>query len=194
VKLAKKVVKPTVKADPPKPAKKMEEKPKEEKPKKVEKPKDNVESLPPSPFDLYNFKTFFVNHADKKGAAVDEFYKQLDWEGWSFWFLHYDIYEGEGTKLHITNNLMGGFLTRAEHSNKYTFGRMGVLGEEPDLQIMGCWLMRGQEIPDGLAKEHPQFEYYRTRKLDPRNVKADDELVRQFFGGVEGEKINGLTA
>jgi len=34
--------------------------------------------------------------------------------------------------------------------------------------------MRGQVIPDGLAKEHAQFEYYKTRKLDPRNSKEDD--------------------
>ena len=81
-------------------------------------------------------------------------YKMLDWEGWSFWRFEYDIYEGEGAKVHITNNLMNGFISRAEHPNKYTFGRHCVLGEEPNLQIIGVWLVRGQEIPDGLAKEH----------------------------------------
>jgi hypothetical protein len=116
----------------------------------------------------------------------------LDWEGWSFWHLRYDIYEGEGEKLHVCNNLMGGFLSRAEHTNKYTFGRHAVLGEEGSLQIHGCWLFRGQEVPDGLAKEHPQFEYYKTRKLDPRNVKEDDALIRSWFGGLEGETIDGL--
>jgi elongation factor 1-gamma len=59
----------------------------------------------------------------------------LDWQGWSFWHLVYDIYEGEGAKLHVTSNLLTGFLSRAEHTNKYTFGRMCVLGEEPNLQI-----------------------------------------------------------
>ena len=47
-------------------------------------------------------------------------YKMLDWEGWSFWRFEYDIYEGEGAKVHITNNLMNGFISRAEHTNKYT--------------------------------------------------------------------------
>ena len=28
----------------------------------AEKPKDNVESLPPTDFNLYDFKTFYVNH------------------------------------------------------------------------------------------------------------------------------------
>ena len=162
--------------------------------KKEEKVKDNVESLPPTNFDLYSFKTFFVNHPDKKGEAVTEMYKMLDWEGWSFWRFEYDIYDGEGAKEHITNNLMNGFISRAEHTNKYTFGRHCVLGEEPNLQIIGCWLVRGQEVPDGLAKEHAQFEYYKTRKLDPRNVPADDKLVREYFGGEVGDVIDGLKA
>lgn len=70
---------------------------------------------------------------------------------------------------------------------------MAVLGEEPKLQIMGCWLLRGIELPDGLVKEHPQFEYYNTRKLDPRNNKDDDKLVREYFGGAVGDKMSGLT-
>lgn len=52
--------------------------------------------------------------------------------------------------------------------------------------------MRGQEVPDGLAKEHPQFEYYVAKKLDPRKNKADDTLVREFMGGKVGEKMNGM--
>lgn len=155
--------------------------------KKEVKVLDNVDSLPPSPFDVYNFKTFFVNHPDKKGAAVDEWYTQLDWEGWSFWYFYYEKYTGEGEKLHVTNNLMNGFLSRAEHVNKYCFARHGVFGEEPNLEIMGVWLVRGTVIPDGLQKEHPQFEYYKVKKLDPRNVPADDLMVREFFGGKDEE-------
>lgn len=52
--------------------------------------------------------------------------------------------------------------------------------------------MRGQEIPDGLSKEHAQFEYYKTRKLDPKNNKEDDQLVRDYFGGMECDTIEGL--
>lgn len=151
-------------------------KPKEEK--KQEKVVDNVQALPPTPFDVYDFKTLFVNHKDKKGAGVDTWYKMLDWDGWSFWHFHYDIYEGEGDKFHVCNNLLTGFLSRAEHTSKYTFARMAVLGEEGSLQIKGCWLLRGQVLPDGLAKEHPQMEYYKTRKLDPRKIKADDTIIR----------------
>jgi elongation factor 1-gamma len=160
-------------------------------PVKEEKKKDNVESLPPTSFNLFDFKTFFVNHADKKGAAVDEMYKQMDWEGWSFWHLHYDKLKQEGEKLHMINNLLTGFVSRAEHTSKYTFGRIGVFGEEPDLHIKGVWLMRGLELPDGLVKEHPQFEYYFKRLLDPRNKPEDDQLVREYFGAQEEDIVEG---
>lgn len=60
--------------------------------KKEEEPKKNTEVLPESKFDLYNFKTLFINHKDKKGEGMAKFYEILDWEGWSFWSLKYDIY------------------------------------------------------------------------------------------------------
>lgn len=125
VQLCAKALKPVCKAE----EKKAKAAPVQAAPKpKAEKKLDNVESLPPTPFVLYDFKTLFVNHEDKKGKGVDTWYEMLDWEGWSFWHLIYDIYEGEGDKLHVCNNLMGGFLSRAEHTNKYTFGRHAVLG------------------------------------------------------------------
>lgn len=121
---------------------------------------------------------------------MDEAYKMIDWEGWSFWKFEYDIYEGEGAKEHMTNNLMNGFLSRAEASSKHTFARHVVLGAEPDLQIFGVWLVRGvKEVPDSLGKDHPQFEYYRSKKLDPRNNKEDDKLVRNYWGGKVGDVL-----
>jgi hypothetical protein len=122
----------------PKVEKVKEEKPKEAKPakkeeKKEEKKLDNVQSLPETPFNLFDFKTLFVNHKDKAGAGVDEFYKQLDWNGWCFWKFRYDILEGEGAKEYMINNLLGGFMNRAEHTAKYTFGKMMVCGDEPEL-------------------------------------------------------------
>ena len=172
--------------------KEKKETPKPEAEAKPEKVLDNVQSLPPSPFDLFSFKTFYVNHADKKGAAMDEFYGKLDWDGWAFWHLDYDILPKEGEKHHIANNLMTGFMSRAQHTGKYTFGRMAVIGEEPKLKIQGCWLMRGTVLPDGLVKEHPQFEYWKSKKLDPRGNKDDDKMVREFFGGAVGDMMNGL--
>lgn len=91
---------------------------------------------------------------------------------------------------------MNGFLSRAEFANKICFARHCVLGEIPNLQIYGVWLMRGpDEMPDGLTKEHPQWEYYNCRKMDPRNNPEDDKLVRAYWGGKVGDVIDkGMTA
>ena len=195
VHMAAKPLKPVCKAEEKKEAPKKQAaapKPKEEPKKKEEKPKDNVAALPPTDFNLYDFKTFFINHPDQAGKGVDEMYKMLDWKGWAFWKFEYDIYEGEGAQEHITNNLMNGFLNRAESVNKICFARHCVLGEIPNLQIYGVWLCRGpEEVPDGLRKDHPQFEYYNARKMDPRNNKADDKLVRAYWGGKVGDVIDG---
>jgi len=160
---------------------------------KKEVPKDNIASLPPSPWIVYDFKTFYVNHKDKKGEAVDVWMKELDWAGWSFWHFHYEKFGSEGTKLYVTNNMLTGFLSRAEFINKHAFARMGVFGEEPNLEIMGVWLLRGTEMPD-MWKDHPQFEYYKTRKMDPRKNAEDLKMVREYFAHKEGEKIMGMTA
>ena len=37
---------------------------------------------------------------------------------------------------------------------------LGIYGDEPNLEIMGVFLLRGTEIPEPL-KDHPQFEFYK---------------------------------
>lgn len=87
---------------------------------------------------------------------------------------------------------MNGFLNRAESANKLCFARHCVLGETPNLQIYGVWLCRGKdELPDALRKDHPQMEYYKATKLDPRKNKAHDKLLRAYWGGKEGDVIDG---
>lgn len=63
---------------------------------------------------------------------------------------------------------MNGFLQRLDHFRKYTLAVHGVYGKEPNLEIRGCWLWRGTDIPNEM-KEHPNFEYYTFKKADPSN-------------------------
>lgn len=53
--------------------------------------------------------------------------------------------------------------------------------------------MRGTELPDGLTKEHSQFEYYIPTKLDPRNKPEDDKLVREYLNATVDSKVEGMT-
>jgi elongation factor 1-gamma len=96
---------------------------------------------------LFAFKTFFVNHKDKRGEGMKFFFDNYDKNGYSIYFLHYDKYEGEGTVMYQTSNLLNGFLQRIDHFRKHTFAAHAILGEEPNLEIEGVWLFRGKGIP-----------------------------------------------
>ena len=87
------------------------------------------------------------------------------WAKWEtgalvLYYVKYQKYEGEGEKVHLTNNLMNGFLQRMDDKlRKHSLGVMGVYGEEPNLEIKGVFIWRGSKIPLPMV-EHPQFEYY----------------------------------
>lgn len=114
VKFAAKTVKPQLTQAAPKekeqakPAAQKKPEGDEEEPKKKEA--NPLDVLPPTPFDLFAFKTFFVNHKDKRGEGMKFFFENYDKEGYSIYFVHYDKYEGEGVVLYQTSNMMNGFL------------------------------------------------------------------------------------
>jgi len=116
----------------------------EEKKKKEVNPLD---VLPPTTFDLYSFKTLFVNIPDKRGEGMKFFFENYDREGYCVYFVHYEMYADEGKVLHITLNLLNGFLQRIDNFRKHTFAMHAMLGDEPALQIQGVWLFRGKGIP-----------------------------------------------
>jgi len=190
IKMAKKSLKPVLKSEEkPKKAAAAAAKPKEEQPKKEVNPLD---ALPPTNFDLFNFKTYFVNEPDKKGAAHDRMMAEVDREGFSFWFIHYEKFGAEGTVAYKFQNLIEGFMQRLEGSRKFSFGKVCMLGEEPNLEIKGVLLTRGLQIPQEWH-DHPQFEYVQPRKLDYNNA-ADVTLIKEYFASKQGEMCDGLIA
>ena len=84
---------------------------------------------------------------------------------------------------------MNGFLQRLDHFRKHVFGMMVILGEEPNLDIESVWLFRGKGIPAQMD-EHPQFEYYLKKELNPDDA-SDRKLIEDFFCTKVGEDING---
>lgn len=96
--------------------------------------------------------------------------------------MRYQKYGQEGTVLYKFQNLMGGFMQRIDTKlGKYAFGRVVMLGEEPDLDIECVFMFRGQEIPF-LMREHVSFEYFDKRKLDFLGNEDDQKLIREFMG------------
>ena len=98
VKMAKKALKPVLKTED-KPKKGGQQAAGAAKPKAEDAPKKEVnplDALPPSSFDLYNFKTYFVNVPDRAGEGHAKMMADVDIEGYSFWFLHYEKFGKEG--------------------------------------------------------------------------------------------------
>lgn len=162
---------------------------------KEEAPDAKLKALPKSDFDLFNYKTFFCNEKDKAGSAMDktmEMFKSEGFaEGYSFWHMKYQRYGQEGTVLYKFVNLMNGFLQRMDTKfGQYSFGRVVMLGEEPNLEIEAVFMFRGQEVPFQMT-EHVSYEYFDTKKLDFMNNDDDNKCVREFMGVKEGSTIRG---
>jgi elongation factor 1-gamma len=192
---------PATKKDQPKDAK--ADKPVEKKKKKdddndeedepvVKSEKNPLDSLPPSKFNLFDFKTLFVNAADKH-EALKFFWENYDNEGYSLYNVHYIKVEGEGKVLFLTNNMMNGFLQRLEHFRKYAFAVHGVYGEEPNLEIKGVWCWRGQGIPFEI-KDLDSYEFHTWTKLDPSKPEDRKKVTESWTGLNEGAIVDGLTA
>jgi len=134
--------------------------------------------LPPSPFNFFDFKTLITNAPDKL-ESIKFLADNFDHEGFSLWHIHYDKCEGEGVKLFLTSNSVGGFLQRLEHFRKYCYGVLGVYGEEPNLEIKGVFMWRGTEKAFEIT-DHPSYEYHFFRKMDIR-VPEDRKLVNEYW-------------
>ena len=148
-----------------------------------------MDALPKSKLDLNEFKLWFINHKDKKGAMDEFFNERFDNVGWSLWYLDYEKYGKEGQVEYIFANLLDGIIMRSEAMNKYSFGRLNMVGEEPDLNIRGVWMWRGQDYPQEL-KDHPQFEYIKCRKMDVYNDEKDKQLLIDHWTNFEDEKMS----
>jgi len=187
---------PAAKEEKPKKEAKKEEKKKEEKPKEAKKPKkedddDDMDeeaheekkgpnplySLPPSKLIMDAWKRTYSNE-DTRKVAIPWFWENYDPEGYSLWIGNYK-YNNELEKLFMTCNLVGGFCQRLDKLRKYGFGSIIIFGQEPNLQIACCFLVRGKEIPAEM-KECDDCENYDWRRVDT-NDAASRELVNDFF-------------
>jgi len=189
--------------------KKEEKKPaeKREKPKKEEKkpePKDEEEeddefaekdskkpnvldALPPSKFNMDEWKRVYSNAEDTRKDACPWFWNNLDKEGFSVYFCDYK-YNAECEKIFMTCNLLGGWIQRLDKLRKYGFGSLAIFGEEPKLEIAGCWLFRGQEPPQEM-KETDDYILYEWRKMNPDDI-AQREIVNDYWSWTGGFGAN----
>jgi elongation factor 1-gamma len=166
---------------------KKEEKPKEEK--KEEKPKNPLDLIE-SPFNIDDFKRFFLNAPDKK-EAIKTLWETFDDKAWSIWRIQYDKLPSEGKDLLKTRNLCSMYLQKFDSLRKYALGYHGIYGEEGNYEVQGTWLWKGTEVcPDFLS--NPSSEYYKVKKLDPKNPEDRQLLEDYWLKNEEGDIVDGL--
>ena len=85
---------------------------------KVEKKKNPLDLLPPTPLDLDAFKREFLNTPDKK-TSLDNLLNNFDAEGWSFWYTYYQKSGDQGKITFRTCNLKSNFLQKLDKFRKY---------------------------------------------------------------------------
>lgn len=158
-------------------------------PKKAGNPLDD---LSPSPFVLDAWKRQYSNEKKIREVSMPWFWSNYDKEGYSLWYMRYDRTEGENTIDYTTANMLNGFLQRLDANfRKYSFAVLNVVGEKPQYDILGIWLIRGHVLPREVT-EHPSFEYYTFRRLDHED-KSSVKLIEDYWcnsDSVEGRPIS----
>jgi elongation factor 1-gamma len=157
---------------------------------KKEIQKENpLDFLPPSKFDLNNFKKEFCENGNKK-EAMEKFWKNFDPKGYSLWLIEYQNLESEGKKLFRMKNSKNFFLERIDDDfKKYSFGVHGIYGNNNEFKVKGLWMWRGEDIPEEI-KENEYFNYLSIKKLDCKNEK-DKKLVEEYWTKCnKGDKVD----
>lgn len=169
------VAKPTEKkAEPKKEVAKDDEEPA---PAPAKKP-NPLDLLPPSKLNLEEWKRYYSNAKDTRGDAMKWFWEHLD-EGYSLWFCDYKYNDELDSQQFRVSNLLGGYIQRLDRLRKYGFASLIIFGEQPNFEIGGCFLVRGQEIPFELS-DVDDTELYNFRKADITS-EADRTLVEDYF-------------
>ena len=151
-----------------------------------------LELLPPSKFNLDEFKRSFLNNKNK-AEAITKFWEEFDPEGYSFWWLEYQNPPEEGKILFRTSNAKNFFLQKLDSFRKYCFAVHGVYGVEGDYKIRGVWMWRGKDIPKEI-QESDYYDYMTIRNLD-FNSKEDKDLINDYRTKLnETDKVQGRFA
>lgn len=137
------------------------------------KEKNPLDLLPPTKFNLEEWKRFYSNN-DTRPTAIDWFWQNYDAEGYSMWKVDYK-YNDELTLVFMTCNLVNGLFQRMDHMRKYAFGSMLIFGEDRKNEISGFFIIRGKEMPFDMT-EVPDYDSYEWRKVD-----TNDPKVRELY-------------
>lgn len=152
------------------------------------KEKNPLDLLPPTAFNLEDWKRFYSNN-DARPTSIDYFWKNYDSLGYCIYRIDYK-YNNELARIFMSSNLVGGLFQRMERLRKYCFGSVLIFGEDNSNEISGYLVFRGQEIPDEM-KDVADFESYNFRQMDINDPK-EKELFNDYLawdGELAGKKF-----
>ena len=158
----------------------------------LKKEKNPLDSLPPSSFNIEEFKKEFLDEkSGNKNKIMEKFWEIFDPKGYSLWWMEYQNLDTEGKKIFRMNNSKNFFLERIDEDfKKYAFGIHGVYGNEGDYKVRGVWLWRGNEIPKEI-KENDYFKYMKIKNLKSDN-NNDKRLINDYWTKInKGNKVEG---
>ncbi|PRP80070.1 glutathione S-transferase domain-containing protein [Planoprotostelium fungivorum] len=153
------------------------------------KKKNPLDFLPPSKFNLEEWKRVYSN-TDTRKEAIPWFWQNYDPQGFSLWYGEYK-YNDELNSTFKTANLLGGYIQRLDKLRKYGFASLVIFGDEPKLEVAGIVLNRGTAQAPELI-ECDDSEHYNWRQINIEDPK-DKELVQDFWawdGEFGGKKFN----
>jgi elongation factor 1-gamma len=88
------------------------------------------------------FKRAYSN-TDNLKPVLEEFWKNINTNSFSFWWMEYDKAEGECEDLLKTENMIDMFVQKADRMRRYAFGSHVIIGDEPKLYVRGVWMWYG---------------------------------------------------
>jgi len=155
----------------------------EEKP--APKKSNPLDALPPSAFNLEEWKRVYSNEKDTR-AACKWFWEKFDRNGFSLWFAKYK-YNNELDVIFKSCNLMGGFIQRLESLRKYGFASLLLFGTDGNLEISGIFVVRGLSLPEEITgcPDATSYDFTPVNIDDAADrLKFDDYLCWDgSFGG-----------
>ena len=77
--------------------------------------------------------------------AIPHFWDMFDPSHWSIWWCEYK-FNDDLEKLIMTQNVINGFAHQLHDMSEHLFGVLLVFGDEPHLEIAGCFLIRGHHV------------------------------------------------
>lgn len=186
---AKKEAKPK---EAPKPKEEKKEAPADDEEAPKPKAKNPLDALPPSKFNLEDWKREYSNN-DTRSHAIPWLWSNYDPEGFSIWLMEYK-YPTDLAKTYMAANMVGGWLQRCDPLRRYGFGSIVICGGEgppPNFEIFGVWIFRGKEIPFEMT-DTPDFDSYTFTRAD-LNDAAQKELIEDYLawdGKLGGRTLN----